>query len=123
VDQPPERDEMTSNVIKFPTQNRVETIEIETEFVAEENGNDFGSEIIEYIHDVLHEKTGECIFTDEQYRPLVICLGEILTALHMFTQGHDTHPFYEIANEIFGEKVDIAEEVDYTGENENNEET
>lgn len=113
---------MTSNVITFPPRKE-ETVEIEDDLILEEVGNDFANEIIEHIHEVLHDKTGECLLTDEQYRPLIICLGEVLTALYMFSQGNETHPFNEIAQEIFGDSaVDIPEELEYTGDNVNNEE-
>lgn len=104
---------MTSNVISFP-QKIVETIDIEDELLAEENGNDFASEIIEHVHDMIHERTGDCIFTEEAYKPLAICLGEVLTAMYMFSQGHETHPFYDIAQDIFGDPLDISGDQDYT---------
>lgn len=111
---------MTSNVITFPDR-KVETVEIKSEIVAGEEANDFANEIIEIIHNALHEKTGECIFTDEDYKPITICLGEVIAGLYMLSQGHN-HPFQEIATEIFGDEVDIPADEGYTGENANNEE-
>jgi hypothetical protein len=114
---------MTTNVITFPSRKE-ETVEIESTMAIEEAGNDFAYEVMEHIHDILHDQTGECLFTDDQYKPLAICLGEVLTALYMFSQGNETHPFYEIAQEIFGdEALDISDKEVYTGDNVNNEET
>lgn len=114
---------MTGNVIKFPGRNS-ESINVEVDMDTEEAGNDFAYEIMEYIHDILHEKNGECIFTDEQYLPLVTCLGEVLTALYMFSEGDDTHPFREIAQDIFGDNsLDNADVEHYNDENLNNEES
>jgi len=112
---------MKDNVIKFPGRND-ETKVIISDMDLEEAGNDFAYEVMEQIHDILHEKNGECIFTDEQYLPLVTCLGEVLTALYMFSEGNDTHPFHEIAQDIFGDdSLDISEEEGYNRENLNNE--
>jgi hypothetical protein len=109
---------MTDNVIKFPIPKEDTILDIE------EAGNDFAHEVMESIHDILHTKTGECLYTDEQYKPLAICLGEVLTALYMFSQGDETHPFYTIAQEIFGdESLDIADNEHYYSDNVNNEET
>lgn len=110
---------MTSNVITFP--QRMETIEVKNEIIAGEEANDFANQIIEIIHNALHDQTGECMFTDPEYKPMTICIGEVISALYMLSQGHN-HPFLEIANEIFGDEVDIPEEEGYTGENANNEE-
>ena len=116
---PIERNTMKNNVIAFPQRNE-EIVDIKSAEEVEIDANDFANEIVNFIHDELHEKTGECIFTDEEYRSITICVGEVITALYMQSQGHD-HPFLEIADEIFGEDVDIADEDSYTGENVNNE--
>lgn len=114
---------MTSNVITFPSRNEeaIEIVEIKNEIIAGEEANEFANEIIEIIHNALHDKTGECIFTDEDYKAITICLGEVIAGLYMLSQGHN-HPFQEIASEIFGDEVDIPDEEGYTGENVNNEE-
>jgi len=114
---------MTNNVITFPSRKEetVETIEFKDEMASEEEANDFANEIIEIIHAALYEKTGECMFTDEDYTPITICLSEVIAGLYMLSQGHD-HPFLEIASEIFGDEVDIPDDDGYTGENVNNEE-
>jgi len=111
---------MTNNVIQFQSR-KIETVEINDAAETEIDANDFANEIVEVIHDMLHDKTGDCIFTDEDYKSITICIGEVITALYMLSQGHD-HPFIEIANEIFGDEVDISEEEGYNSENVNNEE-
>jgi hypothetical protein len=123
MDNPTERDKMKSNVINFhPRKNEeIETIDIKDELAVGEDATDFANEIIEIIHYALYEKTGECIFTDEEYMPITICLGEVIAGLYMLSQGHN-HPFQEIASEIFGDEVDILHEEGYTDGNINNEE-
>jgi hypothetical protein len=111
---------MTSNVIAFP--QKEETVEIRDRISTEEDADSFANEIVEIIHNALHDRTGECIFTDDEYTPITICIGEVITALYMLSQGFDDHPFQQIATEIFGDEVDISDEEGYTGENANNEE-
>jgi hypothetical protein len=110
---------MTNNVIQFQSR-KVETIEIKDATEVEIDANDFANEIVEMVHDVLHERTGECMFTDDEYTSITICISEVITALYMKSQGHG-HPFLEIAEEIFGEDVDIADEMSYTDVNINDE--
>ena len=113
---------MTDNVIKFP-RRKEETVKVVDTMTLEETGNRIAGDLMNVVHDFFHDETGECIYTDEEYLPLVICLGEVLTAMYMFSQGDDSHPFYEIANDIFGDSsVDKSDELDYTGANVNNEE-
>lgn len=114
---------MTTNVIAFPQRKdeAIEAIEIKDEMEVSEDASNFANEIIEIIHYALYEKTGECIFTDEEYRPITICISEVIAGLYMLSQGRE-HPFQEIASEIFGDEVDIADENEYTDENVNNEE-
>lgn len=113
---------MTSNVITFPSKKE-EAVDIKDKMSVEEDANDFAQELIDIIHGALYDKTGECIFTDEEYRPIAICLGEVISAMYMLSQGYDDHPFQEIAKEIFGDDVDIADEDAYNGDIVNNEET
>jgi hypothetical protein len=106
---------MTNNVIKFPNK-KLETIENKQELTLNQESIEFAYEIADVLHDVLHERTGDCIFTDDDYTPLVICVTEVISAIYMMSQGHD-HPFQEIAQELFG-NVDIDAEMDYDESNE-----
>jgi hypothetical protein len=111
-----------SNVIEFPS-SKEETIKIKNRMAVEEESEHFSLEVMEVIHDLMHDRTGECIFTDEEYRPIRIFLSEVISAMYLKSQGHDDHPMIEISNEIFGDdQLDIADYVGYTGENQNNEE-
>ena len=101
---------MNNNVIKFPNK-KTETIEIEDEQTLNKRALDFAYEMIDYVHDGIHEETGDCIFTDDEYIPMVICMAEVIAATYMLSQGHD-HPFQEIANDLFGD-VDIDSNMDY----------
>lgn len=102
---------MTNNVIKFP-KKRTETIEIEDANVLNRKALDFAYEMLDYIHDRVHEKTGDCIFTDDEYTPIVICTAEVISAMYLQSQGVG-HSFQEIAQELFGD-VDIDVEFDYS---------
>lgn len=102
---------MTDNVIKFPFKTDVETITIEDEGSTYLDAYEFFSNIIDLIHDGLHENTGDCIFTDEEFHPLVNMLGENLIAMYLLSQGID-HPLQDVAKDFF-ETVDISENVDY----------
>lgn len=114
---------MTDNVIKFP-RRKEETVEVVDTMTLEETGNHIAGDLMDVVHDFFHDETGECIYTDEEYLPLVICLGEVLTAMYMFSQGDDSHPFYGVAQEIFGDSpVDNSEKESYNGDNTNIEET
>ena len=101
---------MSNNVIKFPAK-KAETVEIEDENTLNKRALEFAYEMIDYIHDGFHEETGDCIFTDDEYVPMVIYMVEVIAATHMLSQGHD-HPFQEIAQDLFGD-VDIDAEMDY----------
>lgn len=101
---------MTDNVIKFPAK-KIETVEIEDEHTLNKKALEFAYEMIDYIHDGIHEETGDCIFTDDEYMPMVIYMAEVIASTYMLSQGHD-HPFQEIAQELFGD-VDIDAEMDY----------
>lgn len=122
MDESTERNTMTNNVIAFQPKKE-EPIEIKDKSSVEEDANDFAYELIEIIHGALHDRTGECIFTDEEYKPITICLGEVISAMYMLSQGYDDHPFQEISKEIFGDEVDIDEEDEYNDDIVNNEET
>ena len=112
---------MKNNVIAFP-KPKEEVIEIKDRMAVEEDANEFASEIIEIIHNALHEKTGDCIFTDDDFGPISFCLDEVICAMYMLSQGYDDHPFQEIAKDIFGDDVDIPTEESYIGDTVNNEE-
>ncbi len=122
MDQPTERNKMTSNVIAFPKREG-ETINTIDRLQVESDADEFAYELMETIHDVFHQKTGECIFTDEDYAPISIYLSEVISAMYMLSQGHDDHPMQEIAKDVFGNDLDIAEKNDYDGEIVDNEET
>lgn len=107
-----ERISMNNNVIKFPNK-RVETVEISDEESINKKSLEFAYEMIDYIHDGIHEETGDCIFTDDEYMPIVICMAEVISAAYLMSQGHD-HPFQEIAHDLFSD-VDISEEMEYDG--------
>lgn len=102
---------MSSNVIKFPNNKKTETIEIEDERVLSKRALEFAYEMIDYVHDGIHEETGDCIFTDDEYVPMVICMAEVIASIYMLSRGHD-HPFQEIANNLFGD-VDIDSDMGY----------
>jgi hypothetical protein len=99
-----------TNVIKFPNK-RVETVDIEDENTLNKKALEFAYEMIDYIHDGIHEETGDCIFTDDEYMPMVICMAEVIASTYMLSQGHE-HPFQEIAQDLFGD-IDIDAEMDY----------
>lgn len=94
-----------SNVIKFPTNKKTEIVEIQEEEFVHKKSLEFAYEIIDYLHDQMYEETGDCIFDDDDYVPLIICTAEVISALFLHSQGHE-HPFQEIAHDLFGE-VDI----------------
>ena len=110
---------MKNNVIPFP-RPKEEVIEIKDRMTVEEDANEFASEIIEIIHNALHDKTGDCIFTDDEFMPIALCLEEVISAMYLLSQGYDDHPFQDIAKDIFG--VDIEDEEGYIGDNVDNEE-
>lgn len=103
---------MKNNVIEFPAR-KTETVEIEDSRTLNKKAMEFAYEMIDYVHDGIHEETGDCIFTDDEYIPIVICMAEVISAAYMLSQGHD-HPFQEIAQDLFG-NIDIEVEVDYNG--------
>jgi len=106
---------MPNNVIKFPAKRAV-TVELPPEEVTVQESLEFAYEIADVIHDALHERTGDCIFTDDDYTPLVICVTEVISAMYLMSHGH-AHPFHEIAQELFG-GVDIDAEMEYDETNE-----
>lgn len=101
---------MSNNVIKFPAK-KAETVDIQGELTLNKRALEFAYEMIDYIHDGFHEETGECIFTDNEYMPMVICMAEVIAAAYLLSQGRD-HPFQEIAQDLFGD-IDIDAEMDY----------
>lgn len=107
------KNNMTSNVIKFPskqtTETNTETMKIDQESL------DFAYEFADILHHAIHEKSGTCIFTDELYIELGICLTEVISAIYLLSKGQE-HPFQEIAKDLFGDDsifVDIDTEIDY----------
>jgi hypothetical protein len=106
-----ERIYMTDNIIKFPSK-KMETVTIEDEVTLGDDSIEFAYAIIDEVHDLIHESSGECIFTDDEYKPLVLCITESLAALYLMSHGVE-HPFQELAQEIFGDDIDISSGVDY----------
>jgi len=96
---------MTNNVIKFPSRKIEAEPSIHTESL------EFAYELIDELHDRLHDETGDCIFTDDEYTAITIFLAEVISAMYLMGHGLD-HPIQEIASELFGD-VDIDDEMDY----------
>ena len=101
---------MSNNIIKFPAK-KAETVDIQGELTLNKRALEFAYEMIDYIHDGIHEETGDCIFTDDEYMSIVICMAEVISAAYLLSQGHD-HPFQEIAHDLFSD-VDIPDEMEY----------
>jgi hypothetical protein len=105
---------LTDNVIDFPEYVRNRAMfddEKNKEDDDHQESLDFAYSVIEYAHDELHEETGDCIFTDEIYKGLVILIAESLTALHLLQRG-EYHPMQEIA-EDFADGLDIDDVIGY----------
>jgi hypothetical protein len=114
VDKPTESNTMTNNVIKFP-QKKTETIDIPEDIDLHKYSIEFAYEVIDNIHDMFHEETGDCIFVDDDYTAMTIFLAETISGMYLLSQGVD-HPMQEIANDLFGDieiDVDIPSETDY----------
>jgi hypothetical protein len=112
---------MTDNVVKFPDKN-TETVDILEEKDLHTRSLDFAYNIIHQLHDDLHEETGDCVFTDEEYNPLVFLLAETLSAIYFMSNGAD-HVMQEIAEDLFGDvMVDNDDEMGYSEPNDDNEE-
>ena len=102
-------------IVKVP--NRLHEVNIQESNEFQKETIEFSYEIIDHIHDIIHEKFDECIYTDQDYEPLVVCLSELISAICHMTQGKD-HPFIDFCNEVF---VDSGINMDYN-ENENKDE-
>jgi hypothetical protein len=106
---------MTNNVIKFP-QKKSETVDIEDVDDIHKYSLEFAYSVIDDIHDVFHEETGDCIFVDDDYTSLVILLAEVLSGMYLLSQGID-HPTQEIADDLFAhvkEEIDNSTDTSYT---------
>jgi hypothetical protein len=88
----------------------------------EEVGHHFAYEVLDHLHEMIHEATDECIYTDEKYNPISIYAVEVITAMFMLANGDDSHPFCEIADEVFNESVDKGDDLGYNGKNVDNDE-
>ena len=104
---------MVDNIVKFPT--KLETT-VEVTDGCHDDSVDFAYTVIEELHDMMHNETGDCIFTDEDYHPLNSMMAEVVSAIYLMSQGIN-HPMQEIAINLL-ENVDITDKADY---NENNE--
>lgn len=109
---------MTDNIVKFPA--KVEHIEQEDNEKLHDIAIDFANVAVEELHHMMHDETGDCIFTDEEYHPLNFMFAEVVSAMYLMSQGVD-HPMQEIAETLFGD-VDITDESDYNETNENDNE-
>lgn len=76
---------MANNIIKFPSK-KTETVEIEDDHTLNKKALEFAYEMIDYVHDGIHEETGDCIFTDDDYVPMVICMAEVISATYLLSQ-------------------------------------
>jgi len=109
------------NVIKFqPRENTVKTVEISSEEKLNAKSLEFSYDVLDIIHDMIHEQTGDCIFTDDDYKSITICTAEVVSAIYLMSQGLD-HPFHEISKTLFND-VDIDNKVDYDIPNVNDDE-
>ncbi len=118
MDKPLESNTMTDNVIKFPNKP-TENVEVVTdELDLHRQSLSFAYEAIDNIHDMLHEETGDCIYTDDDYTAITIFLAEVISGMFLMSHGIE-HPMQEIANDLFDD-VDTDDEVGY---NESNDET
>jgi hypothetical protein len=93
-----------NKVINFPSK-KIEDLKILEEEDIQNSAYEFASNILDYIHDGIHEETGECIYSDDGYIPLGIYITEVLSSIYLMSQGVD-HPFQEIAEEVFGADSD-----------------
>ena len=106
-----------NNVIKFPSmKDEVETIMIKDELDHHKDSFELVDPVIEYLHDMLHEQTGDCMFEDDDYRALKILISEAVSAIYLLSQGVE-HPLQEIAEDLFND-LDIEENIDYDESNE-----
>lgn len=112
---------MKDNVIKFPF-NNAEMVEVKEENILGEESTTFAHTIIDDIHDRIHENTGECIFSNDEYLPLIMCVADAISGIYLMANGVDNF-FTEIAQELYGD-VDLSDDVLYDETtNENDEES
>jgi hypothetical protein len=103
------------NVIKFPTKQLIDNVEIADEDDVRIESISIAYQIMDSLHDIIHEETEECIFTDDEYVPMVIFLSEAISAMYLKASGFD-HPMQEIAENLFGD-VDIDPDMEYNESN------
>jgi hypothetical protein len=122
-----------NNVIKFPTtdKEKEQILGKNIEFVNADDEPEniqkeslvFAYEVIDELHDMLHSETGDCIFTDNEYMPLVIFAAEVISAIYLLSHGIDEHPMMDIANDLFGDiDIDNSEDFVYTDDENDDEE-
>jgi hypothetical protein len=111
---------MKDNVINFP-KKETEVISVDEDDVILYQSLSVAHEILEQLHDVLHEQTDECIFTDPEYSNMITLFIETVSAMYHMTQGK-THVLQEIADDFFEEMVDNTDEKDYNDNNETDKE-
>jgi hypothetical protein len=122
VDKHIESNTVTDNIIKFPNKPTEEVKVITDEIELQKQSLSFAYEVIDNIHDMLHEETGSCIYTDEEFMPITIFAAEVISAMWLMTQGVNEHPMQDIANDLFGDiDVDNSQDLDYDDYNEDKE--
>jgi hypothetical protein len=102
---------MKDNVIKFPKKETATVTVDEDDEILYQSLN-IAHEALEQLHDILHEQTDECIYTDSAYSNMITLFVEIVSAMYHMTQGKD-HILQEIADDFFEETVDNPDEKDY----------
>jgi hypothetical protein len=120
-----------NNVIKFPLSNEekkemfgrnVEFVQVDDAESIEKESLVFAYDVIDHLHDMLHEETGDCIFTDDSYMTLTIFAAEVISTIYLMAHGVDDQPIQQIADDLFGNiDVDNLSDLDYTDQNNNNE--
>ena len=115
MDKPTESNTMTDNVIKFPNKLEEKVEVITDELDLHRQSLSFAYEAIDNIHDMLHEETGDCIYTDDDYTSITIFIAEVISGMFLMSHGVE-HPMQEIADDLFND-VDISDEMDYSESN------
>ena len=99
------------NVIRFPTTHKLQgksadIVTVDDVETTNAESMNFAYEIVDVIHELLQEKTGDCVYTDDEYTPIIILVAEVLSAIYLTSQGVDDHPMQNVAADLFGD-VDI----------------
>jgi hypothetical protein len=85
------------NVIPFP-KKIIEDVTIDNDI--HQQALLFTTELIKHVHQYMHENTKDCIFSDEDYHPLIALSVEIFNSMYLMANGVD-HPMQDFAKEFY----------------------